>query len=173
MKDKGKDKPKKIKTSLSQPVRAAMIALSVLQIIFGLIMCFTSKMASEALSSTFQESIEDAEVIYEDEEMQKTYDKTISDLGTIFENSWILFIFNGTIIVVANIFILVWGIQEKLLIKKPKVITLCAISLAFSNSYNIFFSIVSLIIAIAAKRKIPEDFGNKQKKLKVKFDDKK
>ncbi len=173
MKDKEKEKSKKIKTSLSQPVRAAMIALSILQIIFGLIMCFTSKIASEALFSAFEDSMQKVGVTYEDEETQKAYDETVAGLKTAFENSWILFIFNGTIIVVANIFILVWGIQEKLLIKKPKVITLCAVSFAFSNSYNIFFSIVSLIIAIAVKRKIPEDFGNKQKKLKVKFDDKK
>lgn len=112
-------------------------------------------------------------MIYEDEEMQKTYDNTIATFETLFKNFWIIFIFNGAIIVVANIFILVWGIQEKLLIKKPKVIALCAISLAFSSSYNIFFSLMSLIIAIAVKRKIPEDFGDKQKKLKVKFDDKK
>lgn len=173
MKKVSEETIKKNKTSLSQRVRAAMIALSILQIIFGLIMCFTSKITSEALFSTFQESIQEAEVIYEDEEMQKTYDETIASFETAFENSWILFIFNGTIIVAANIFILVWGIQEKLLIKKPKVIALCAISLTFSSSYNIFFSLMSLIITIAVKRKIPEDFGDKQKKLKVKFDDKK
>lgn len=174
VKKKAKKESAKIKTSLSQPVRAAMIALAALQIIFGLINCFTSKMMSEELSASFRESAQSSDVTYEDEEMQEAFNDAMAKLQTLFDNSWIIFVLNGIIIIVSNTFILIWSIQEKLLIKKPKAITLCAISLAFSNStYNFFFSLVSLVIMIVTKRKIPEDFGNKAKKLKVKFEEKK
>ena len=104
------------------------------------------------------------------EELKQTYSSFPQELQnrmiSIYEKAGVkITIFFAIIVIIINIFILIFAIKKTLLKQKGLIITFSILTFLFAE--NIFvqlFGIISFILILCSKRKCPEDFPNKEKK---------